>query len=107
MVSTKENPGAFDGMERAAPNEPIFTLRAHDPLAADLVHEWVSRKRTMINHSNMTDEKRKIELVQCREAEEIAWAMSSWGKAHDEAEADNSEPVKSYSGIDLGLADTA
>lgn len=78
MVSTKESPGAFDGMERAQPGEPVFTLRAHDPLAAALVHEWVSRKRDLILKSDLTEEKRKIELIQCREAEEIAFAMRDW-----------------------------
>jgi hypothetical protein len=101
MVSTKESPGAFDGMERAEPGEPVFTLRAHDPLAAALVHEWVSRKRDLILKGDLTEEKRNIELIQCREAEEIAFAMRDWhdglSPTPDDPE-DHPEPVKAYSG---------
>jgi hypothetical protein len=76
-VSTKEQPGPFDGLERAAPDEPVFTLRAHDALAAPLVHEWVSRRRQAIIHADppLSPEKEELELIQCREAEEIAFAM--------------------------------
>lgn len=44
-MSTKDAPGPFDGMARALPGEPVFTLRAHDPLAPGLVLEWVDRRR--------------------------------------------------------------
>lgn len=44
-MSTKMEPGPFDGMAKAAPDEPVFTLRAHDPLAPGLVHEWVRLRR--------------------------------------------------------------
>lgn len=92
MVSTKEHPGAFDGMERALPGEPVFTLRAHDVLAAPLVHEWVARKRHLITHSDMPEEKRTAELIQCREAEEIAFAMADWHSGMAEAEPEKPKP---------------
>ena len=81
-MSTKESPGPFDAMEKALPDEPIFTLRAHDPLAAPLIHDWVDRKRKALRDAfsgeEITKAKRDLELIQCREAEEVAWAMVAW-----------------------------
>lgn len=39
-MGTKRNPGAYDCYERAEADEPLFTLIARDPLAADLVRLW-------------------------------------------------------------------
>lgn len=81
-MSTKTEPGPFDGMARAEPDEPVFTLRAHDPLAPGLVHEWVRLRREEIGRAHaageINDVKRELELIQCREAEEIAWSMKDW-----------------------------
>lgn len=81
-MSTKTEPGPFDGMARAEPDEPVFTLRAHDPLAPGLVHEWVRLRREEIGRAHaageINDAKRELELIQCREAEEIAWSMKDW-----------------------------
>jgi hypothetical protein len=78
-MSTKDEPGPFDGLERAEPGEPVFPLRAKDPLAATLVRQWVDWRRTMINHDrDMPDAKRELELIQCREAEDVAFAMDEW-----------------------------
>ena len=40
-MATKTNPGRFDCYAAACENEPIFTLRASDPLAPILVELWV------------------------------------------------------------------
>lgn len=40
MMGTKNNPGEFDCYAKAGPDEPIFTLRAKDPFAADMVELW-------------------------------------------------------------------
>ena len=81
-MSTKTEPGPFDGMAKAEPDEPVFTLRAHDPLAPGLVHEWVRLRREEIGRAHaageINDAKRELELIQCREAEEIAWSMKDW-----------------------------
>lgn len=83
-MSTKMEPGPFDGMARAEPDEPVFTLRAHDPLASILVHEWVDRRRKAIREAftrgEMSEAKRELELIQCKEAEELAWSMDAWRK---------------------------
>lgn len=99
-MSTKAEPGAFDGMEKAEPNEPVFTLRAHDPLASKLVLEWVEQKRQLIRASDMKPAKKKLELQQCVEAEEIAWAMKNWhdGVEDVEADLDDEKKAEGYSG---------
>jgi len=88
-MSTKSEPGPFDGMAKAAPDEPVFTLRAHDPLAPWLVKAWVWQRRQFIllqhHKGEITDAKRAVELLQCKEAEEIAWAMERWHLQEEEA----------------------
>lgn len=97
-MSTKEEPGPFDGLERAEPNEPVFTLRAHDVLATPLVHEWVSRRRQAILHSDLPPEKEELELIQCREAEEIAFAMVDYRNGAAAAPMVEEKPAEKYSG---------
>lgn len=97
-MSTKEEPGPFDGLERAEPNEPVFTLRAHDVLAAPLVHEWVNRRRQAILHGDLPPEKEELELIQCREAEDVAFAMVDWRNGAAPAPVAEDKPVAAYSG---------
>ena len=105
-MSTKTEPGPFDGMARAEPDEPVFTLRAHDPLAPGLVHEWVDRRRKAIREAfareEITEAKRELELLQCREAEELAWSMEAWRKGEigklAEALEEGAAPPAAYSG---------
>jgi hypothetical protein len=78
MTSTKENPGPFDGLERAAPDEPVFTLRAKDPLAAKLVRDWVQLRRFATAVADMPEDARALELTQISEAEQISWDMDDW-----------------------------
>ncbi len=99
-MSTKEEPGPFDGLERAKPGEPVFPLRAHDPLAADLVQLWVDRKRALIARDrSLPDDKRALELIQAGEAETVAWAMRDWraGVSEYPAPVATASPVP-YSG---------
>lgn len=44
-MGTKNNPGPFDCYAKAHPDEPIFTLRAKDPLAPALVRLWAHVRR--------------------------------------------------------------
>lgn len=100
-MSTKTEPGPFDGLERAQPDEPVFTLRAHDVLAAPLVHEWVRRRREAIIKGDLPPEKEELELIQCREAEEVAFAMVDWRKGVESVKTDpEAKPATSplYSG---------
>src|SRR5580658_11150662 len=98
MVSTPQQPGPFDGLEKAQPDEPIFTLLARDALAPSLVHEWVKRRReAIIARDGDKPEKRRADLIQTREAEEIAWAMVEWAKGYTEVIEEEKAP-QAYSG---------
>lgn len=44
-MGTKNNPGLHDCYAKAAPDEPIFTLRAKDPSAPYLVMMWEASRR--------------------------------------------------------------
>jgi hypothetical protein len=90
-MSTKEQPGPFDGLERAEPGEPVFTLRAHDDLAPGLVREWVFKRRRAIVSADLPEEKRSLELIQAREAEQVAENMEDW---RNRATAPEPEPEK-------------
>lgn len=39
-MGTKNDPGNYNCHANAEPDEPIFTLRANDPLAPSLVQRW-------------------------------------------------------------------
>jgi hypothetical protein len=41
-MGTKERPDAFDCHKKAKQNEPLFTLLARDPLAAQIVRIWAA-----------------------------------------------------------------
>lgn len=111
MTSTKENPGPFDGLERAEPDEPVFPLRAHDPLAADLVRQWIDRKRQMMvsqfHEGQIDEEKYRLEMIQCAEADEIAMAMDDWREGRsDEPAPVEVEPEKKQEPKYSGHEDT-
>lgn len=40
-MGTKNNPGRFDCLGAAEPDEPMFILLARDPSAPTLIREWV------------------------------------------------------------------
>jgi hypothetical protein len=77
-INTKAEPSSFDvaAEAKAAPEEPKFTLWGRDPLAEPLVLMWAERRRQGIFATPGLDrDKAKLELIQCTDAEEIAWAM--------------------------------
>lgn len=82
-ISTKEHPSPYDGLEKAQPDEPLFTLLARDPDAAPLVLEWAERRRSRARWIDDPAD-RRAELQQCNEAEEVAWAMQRWRKGEEE-----------------------
>ena len=63
----------FDCYGKAGLDEPIFTLRANDPLAPELVREWVKRYSESVRSSSLD----KIE-----EALNCASLMDQWYKEH-------------------------
>lgn len=58
-------------LNSAAEDEPVFTLRAHDPLAAEVVGFWV-----------YLSEVNKQHLGRLEEARSLAAAMNAWRAAH-------------------------
>ena len=67
-MGTKQNPGEFDCYSKAEPDEPLFILRAKDPLAAGLVEQWAQKAE-----DNNLQEPRKI-----TEARACAEQMRAW-----------------------------
>lgn len=110
-MSTLSAPGPFDALQKAAPDEPIFTLRAHDVLADPLIHEWVKLKRSAIHAAfdagQISEAKRDLELMQCTEAENIAWQMVEWRSgisAKSETPADRPATYSGNQSTELELA---
>jgi hypothetical protein len=79
-MGTKENPGRFDCYAAAAPDEPIFILRANDPLAPVIVRFWAElyqdAKRRAGAWSNGSIA-RYCEAMDCSEE------MRAWKVNHD------------------------
>jgi acetylornithine deacetylase/succinyl-diaminopimelate desuccinylase-like protein len=99
MTNTKEIPGPFDGLTRAKPGEPVFPLQGGDPQAAGLVRQWVQVRRDAA--AKMPEGKdRDLELLRCREADEIAMDMDAYRRGEVEAEARsaNEPTATSYGG---------
>jgi hypothetical protein len=69
-VSTKNNPGPNSCYAKAAPDEPMFVLLARDPMAPDLVREWVLR-RTLAG-----DTQKIVEALACADAME-QWRLAN------------------------------
>lgn len=77
-MGTKLKPGQFDGADRAAPDEPMFTLLARDPSAPELVREWAFQRGLLIAGGLKPESDRaKID-----EAMRCADAMDAWRKAN-------------------------
>lgn len=80
-MGTKNDPGDFDCYANAEPDEPMFVLLARDPLAAQIVREWV-----MAHHKARVIGAFKMELdgydvpINAKEDEALdcADAMDTW-----------------------------
>jgi hypothetical protein len=98
MVSTKDIPGPLDGLQRAKPGEPVFTLQGGDPLAPPLVREWVRKRREAALQMPEGPEQ-DAQLIRCREADEIAMDMDAYRRGEVETEARTANvPTTSYGG---------
>jgi hypothetical protein len=104
MTSTIDEPGAFDALEKALPGEPMFPLLGRDECAPAAITEWcrLRRNRAMKLYGdslNATDKELLVaELVQCKNAEEVALEMGEWRKAESTPVADRptyNEVIKS------------
>ena len=77
-MGTKDNPGEFDCHASASADEPIFTLRARDPQAPELVRRWAQERHQYFTlhrgpWTNREQHKRQ-------EAFDCADAMERWRK---------------------------
>jgi hypothetical protein len=91
-MGTKENPGNYDCYAKAAPDEPIFTLRGKDPIAPYLVRIWTfTRAGDFVAAIGLLTEAAKDNEVIARisanpydkltEALQCASAMEHWRQA--------------------------
>lgn len=90
-MGTKENPGKHDCYANAAPDEPLFTLLARDPLALFLVSIWSSMRMGDFEAARVKFDK-MIETTGLRyslepdvdkasEALDVAQRMGAWANA--------------------------
>lgn len=76
-MGTKANPGKYDCYAKAAKDEPIFVLRANDPLAPRIVRMWAAMAESGDSHA----------LDKTHEARKAAFEMEEWRRAKEEAAA--------------------
>ena len=73
--ATKAHPGPFDAFDKAEPDELIFTLLERDPVAPETILHWVDLTRRWARENLKDEDKLKAKLIQCTEAEFIAYRM--------------------------------
>ena len=74
-MGTKTNPGEYDCYAALADDEPYFLLRANDPLAPEIVRDWVRQYRKMKVSNGAYGSKQATKSL---EAEDVADAMERW-----------------------------
>lgn len=79
-MGTKNDPGKYDCHGKAAPDEPIFTLRAKDMLAPFVVRQWALAYHEY--HKRGIISSKKFEQEKFDEAMACADAMEEWRKKH-------------------------
>jgi len=88
-MGTKANPGPYDCYAKAADDEPIFTLRANDPVAEFFVAAWVAiyagdvggAVKMMVDASEQHKEQGKLLdrlSPKSVEAQQVSMAMRTW-----------------------------
>lgn len=95
-ASTKDQPGAFDALEKAEPGEPMFPLLARDPAAPGAITEWCRLRRNravkLWGDSKRVADKKLLaaELDQCANAEEVALQFAEWREDRAPVEGERS-----------------
>lgn len=74
VISTKDRPGTYDGLETAKPGEIVFTLQGGDPFAPGAVQCWADLARAAGIAEQNEEAARKL-LKKASAAEMVAWAM--------------------------------
>ena len=75
-MGTKNNPGEFDCYANADRDEPLFVLRASDPLAPMLVRNWAECYRMQKTAEDGTPTDKTVRKY--TEALECADQMAEW-----------------------------
>lgn len=70
-MATKNNPGKFDCISKADPDEPMFTLLGRDPTAPFVLLFWIRMR--LATGQRMDD-------PQITEANECATALKEWAR---------------------------
>ena len=78
-MSTKNNPGPFNCYKAAAPDEPIFTLKASDITAPLVINFWANLYRERKEYAGEFNERAKQKHA---EALICAEEMTTWFNAH-------------------------
>lgn len=71
-------------LNRAADDEPVFVLRANDPLAPEAIIQWCHLYRKMHAPNGVWDSERRRQWHD--DALDCAEAMERWAEAHPEAD---------------------
>jgi hypothetical protein len=74
QISTKDHPGQYSCLDKVHPDEPIFVLRANDPVAPTAVRLWAAQ------YWQQSGDPKKV-----AEARTIADAMEAWLRARSTA----------------------
>lgn len=84
-------PGAFDCMKAALPDEPYFVLLARDPSAPAMLGTWVAQRRKDVfakaddNEAVPLPDDLAEDLRKCTEAETCAFEMTIWRRRNGHA----------------------
>jgi hypothetical protein len=99
MTNTITEPGPFDALSRARPDEPLFPLLGRDPAAPAAITEWCRvRRNTAIRTFAPGSEELVEELRQCADAEAVALQMQAYRTGWHEEEQERAERV-AHSGV--------
>lgn len=103
-ISTKDQPGPYDALEKARPKEPWFVLLGRDIAGPATLTEWARVRRNAAlkryGDSDKATDKELLaaELRQCQNAEELALAFSDYRTNAEAPEGERSsyqEVIKS------------
>lgn len=81
-MGTKNAPGEYDCHGKAFDDEPIFTLRAKDPVAATVVRIWAELRAMHFADGVLAGAEKYREEDRQREARGCALAMNQWRAAN-------------------------
>jgi hypothetical protein len=104
MTSTAAQPGPYDPLVSARPDEPVFTLVGRDVHAPATVLHWVDRARA--DALKLIDPaQRRAELTKCTDAEMVAADMKRWRKGEPEHDTTTQRRVSTEAAPSGGVSD--